>query len=505
LAKSPLAIFGFVCALACGCTGIGEYVHNGFKVGPDYGRPPAPVASDWIDAADRRVRKDEDDLSQWWTVFNDPVLNSLIRDAYGQNITLRQAGFQVLLARAQLGIAIGELFPQVQQLTADYTRQGLTVATVNRTAAGSLKRFFGQWDYGFHLAWELDFWGRFRRTIEAADANLDASVENYDDVLVTLLGDLASNYVTVRTLQERIRLARSNVDLQRRTLEIAQARFRGGAVSELDVDQAQSNLSQTESEIPQLEAQLRQANNQMCILLGIPPEDLAARLVAAGIPTAPVEAAVGIPADLLRRRPDVRRAERQAAAQCAQIGVAESDFYPHIALNGTLGYSAEHFSRLFTQSAFNGTFGPTVTWNLLNYGRILNNVRAQSAQFQALVAGYQNAVLTAGAEVENGLVSFLKSQERVRSLTESVDAAQKAVNIALAQYSGGVIDFNRLALLEQKLVQQQDLLAQARGDIALGLIQVYRALGGGWQIRCDGADAQDRDRVAGGAEKPGVR
>jgi NodT family efflux transporter outer membrane factor (OMF) lipoprotein len=479
-----VAVTAVIGLAAGGCTPLAEYLRNGFEVGPDYGRPPAPVAANWIDAADPRVRQEADDLSRWWAVFNDPVLNELVFAAYRQNISLRQAGFQVLQARAELGIAIGELFPQTQQNTGSALREGLSVATVNRTAAGSLHRFFGQWNYGFNLAWELDFWGRYRRAIESAEGTLDASIESYDAVLVTLLGDVATNYVNIRTLQERIKLARGNVDLQRRTLEIATARFRGGTASELDVDQAQSNLSQTEATIPQLQTQLRQASNQLCILLGIPPEDLEPRLGGADIPAAPTDAVVGIPADLLRRRPDVRRAERQAAAQCAQIGVADAEFYPHIALTGTFGYSAERLHRLFTPQAFNGTMGPTFTWNILNYGRILNNVRAQSAQFQALVAGYQSTVLTAGAEVENGLVAFLKNQERVQSLTTSVTAAQKAVDIAVVQYRNGAIDFNRLATIEQNLVQQQDLLAQARGDIDLGLIQVYRALGGGWQIRC---------------------
>jgi NodT family efflux transporter outer membrane factor (OMF) lipoprotein len=345
-----------------------------------------------------------------------------------------------------------------------------------------VKRFYGQWEYGFNLSWELDFWGRYRRAVEAADATLDASVENYDAVLVTLLGDVATNYVIIRRVEEQIKLAKANVDLQRKTLEIAQARFKGGTATELDVDQAQSNLSQTESEIPQFEVQLRQASNQLCILLGIPPLDLQTRLGTGAIPAAPVDVALGIPADLLRRRPDVVRAERLAAAQSAQIGIAEADFYPRISLTGTIGYSAEHFNNLFSQQAFQGTFGPSFTWNVLNYGRILNNVRSQDAQFQALSAAYQFAVLTANAEVENGLVAFLKSQERVKFLTVSVTASQKAVDIALAQYRGGTIDFNRLALLQQNLVQQQDLLAQAKGDIALGLIQVYRAMGGGWEI-----------------------
>jgi NodT family efflux transporter outer membrane factor (OMF) lipoprotein len=444
------------------------------------------VANDWIDAADKRAHKETEDLSQWWQVFKDPVLDKLIKDAYGQNLSLRQAGYQVLFARAQFGIAVGELFPQTQQANGSYIRTELSNATATRELGSFAHRSFGQWNLGFNLAWELDFWGRYRRAIESADASLDASVENYDAVLVTLLGDVATNYVNIRTFEQRIKLAKDNVVLQRQTLVVAKARFDAGAVPELDVDQAQSNLSSTEALIPQLETQLRQANNQLCILLGVPPENLHDRLGTANIPSAPPEVAVGIPADLLRRRPDVRRAERQAAAQSAQIGIAESDFYPRISLTGTLGYSAEHLNRLFTERAFQGTFGPSFTWNILNYGRILNNVRAQDAQFQALVAGYQNAVLTAGEEVENALVAFLKAQERVKYLTESVNAAQKADKIAIAQYRGGTIDFNRVALVEQNLVQQQDLLAQAQGDIALALIQLYRALGGGWQIRLAG-------------------
>jgi NodT family efflux transporter outer membrane factor (OMF) lipoprotein len=486
--------------MLCGCTPLTEYVHNGFKVGPNYQKPPAPVAKHWIDAADKRVRTDSDDLSKWWTVFNDPMLDRLVCAAYHQNLTLRQAGFQILMARAQRNVAIGNLFPQTQQATGDYTRNAVSLEDANRQSGiFTTTQFFPQWDLGFNLSWELDFWGRFRRAVESAEDTLDPSVENYDDVLVTLLGNVATAYVQIRTLEAQIKLTQANVDLQRKTLVIAEALFKGGRNTELDVDQAQSNLSQTESQIPQLKTQLRQANNQLSILLGIPPEDLLTRLGTADIPTAPVEVAVGIPADLLRRRPDVRKAERLAAAQSAQIGIAEADFYPQIALNGTLGYSAEFFNRLFRPSAFQGTFGPAFQWDILNYGRILNNVRAQDAQFQALVTAYQNTVLTAGQEVENGLVAFLQAQDQVKFLAESVKAAEKAVVVALAQYQGGMVDFNRVALVEQNLVTQQDLLAQAQGSIALGLIQVYQALGGGWQIRltdCDqNANGPSRQRL----------
>jgi NodT family efflux transporter outer membrane factor (OMF) lipoprotein len=468
----------------CGCTSPQEYIANGLKVGPNYAKPPAPVAKNWIDASDKRVRSESDDLSHWWTVFNDPVLDSLICFAYQQNLTLREAGFRVLQARAQLGIARGELFPQLQTATGDWNRNVSSVEDANRSFLG--KRFFSQFDFGFNLAWELDFWGRFRRAIESASDSLDASVENYDDVLVTLLGDVATAYVQIRTFQKRIEYANENVKLQRETLKKIAARVKFKVERGMDEDQQKSLLAQTEAQVPEFEIGLRLATNQLCILLGIPPEDLQARLGNAPIPTAPKEVAVGIPADLLRRRPDVRRAERQAAAQCAQIGVAEAEFYPHIFINGSIGASAQHFKDLFVSKASTGTIGPSFQWEILNYGRILNNVRLQDATFQQLVTAYQNTVLNANEEVENGLVTFLRGQERTRFQADSVKYAEKVVNAVFKQYELGTIEYTRVLVTQQNLVQQQDTLAQAQGEIATGLIQVYRALGGGWQIRVTG-------------------
>ncbi len=482
---APLGRWLLLIALLAGsgCTSWSEYVHNGFKVGPNYLKPPAPVAQDWIDANDIRVRKASDDLSHWWTVFNDPVLNGLVADAYRQNLTLRQAAFRVLQARAVLGVTVGGLFPQTFQATGDHTNNAISTEVANR---GFVKqRFFGQYDYGFNMSWELDFWGRLRRSIIAARDNLDASVENYDDVLVTMLGDVASDYAQIRILQAEIAYTQANVELQKSILTLVTARFNGGQVTALDVDQAQSILSQTVSQIPALQITLRQTNNALCVLLGIAPEDLVARIGTGAIPVAPPEVAVGVPADLLRRRPDVRMAERLAAAQAEQIGMAEAEFYPHIYLNGTIDFSAEAFRNVFNQHALQATAGPTFQWNVLNFGRILNNVRAQDAYFQQLVALYQYSVVTAAQEAENGLISFLKSQEQTDDLTQAVSAAQSAVNIAIVQYRGGMVDFNRVATLAQNLVQYQNLLAQAKGTIATGLISTYRALGGGWDYRLD--------------------
>ncbi|HKI31019.1 MAG TPA: efflux transporter outer membrane subunit [Gemmataceae bacterium] len=476
-------VLGGTLALSlCGCTTLDDYVHNGFKVGPNYKRPPAPVAEHWIDAADVRVRSEEADDSHWWTVFNDPALNDLVQTAYRQNLTLREAGFRVLEARTQVGIAVGEFFPQTQNMTGDVQSHGVSTNVANRVATP--QRWYGQWDYGFALSWELDFWGRFRRAIEAADDTLDASVENYDDVLVTLVGDVAATYVQVRTLQQQIAYARQTLELQRQSLEIATAKFKGGQTSNVDVNQGQSDVSTTEALIEQLQIPLRQATNRLCVLLGLPPEDILRKLGEVPIPTAPPEVIVGVPADLLRRRPDVRRAERLAAAQCAEIGVADADFYPQISIDATFGWSAQELKDLFAHGSFREIVGPSFRWPILNYGRILNNVRLQDARFQALVVSYQNTVLKAGEEVEDGLVTFLRAQKRTRDANEAVNAEMAALKEAIAQYKGGLVDFNRVVLIQERLVERQQTLAEAQGQIALGLIQVYKALGGGWQIRC---------------------
>lgn len=470
------ALLALLALPAAGCTSLRDYVGNRFKVGPEYSPPLAPVAQQWIDESDKRVHTDFDDLAGWWTVLDDPLLNQLMVSAYRQNLTLREAGYRVLTARAQLGIARGNFFPQIQDANGGYTRVGVGDA------------FFDQWNFGFNLAWELDFWGRFRRAIRSAEANLDASVYDYDQVLVTLLGDTASYYVQVRTTQERIRLLRDIIVVQEDVLRFIERRLIEGTVTELDRAQARSNLKQSQASLDQLQIELRLGQNQLCILLGMPVTDLTEMLAntpQTNIPTAPDYVVVGIPADLLRRRPDVHRAERLAAAQAEQIGIAEAQWYPAISISGTLGWQAASFSNLFTPQALNSFAGPSFQWNLLNYGRILSNVRLQEAQFWQLVVAYQNTALLADLEVENGIVTFLQAQDRARNLRESVDEAWIALEVVVAQYEAGRggVDFNRYATIQQSLVTQQDLWAQSRGQIGQGLIQVYRGLGGGWQIK----------------------
>lgn len=472
-----------VVSMLSGCTTPREYLQNRFKVGPNYQRPVAGVSDQWIDSDDSRVHSQTQDLTSWWTTFNDPVLNGLVQNAYEQNLTIREAAFRVLEARAELGIARGLFFPQYQTGNGSYSQNQLSHAGANREFLP--QGGFSNWELGFGLAWELDFWGKYRRLIESADAHLDASVEDYDSVLVTLVGDVAQTYVQLRIVEQQIEYLAENIKLQKETLDIAKARFAGGQATDLDVEQSLSILAQTESQVPQLAIQRRQLSNNLCVLLGIPVQDLNHRLGKSPIPTAPVEVVVGIPADLLSRRPDVRREERRAASESARIGHAESDLYPAISITGSLGVSSQDLQQLFTSNAVTGTVGPQFQWNLLNYGRIVNNVSRVESRFEAQVAKYQQTVLQAGREAENAMVQFLRSQQQAEKLAVSVEAAEKAVAVATVQYKGGLVDFNRVSLIEQNLVQQQYQLAQSRGNIALGLVQLYRALGGGWEIRLD--------------------
>jgi NodT family efflux transporter outer membrane factor (OMF) lipoprotein len=469
----------FAVASLGGCTRLRDYVGNGFKVGPNYVTPPAPVAEHWIDADDVRLRSETADLSTWWAVFNDPALNNLMVDAYQQNLTLREAGYRVLAARAQYGIAVGTFFPQQQNTSGGYQRQAVQGA------------YSELWNYGFNLAWELDFWGRFRRAIASAEATLDASVFNYDDVLVTLLGDVASAYVQIRTTQRRIELLQNAIAVQQDVYNFIDRRLKEGfkGVTDLDKAQAESDLRQSQAQIAQFQIDLRQLENGLCALLGRPAFDLEPWLAAApktGIPIPPNDVMVGIPADLLRRRPDVRRAERQAAAQAEQIGIATSDLYPAFTINGSIGWQNPQFDQLIEPGSFTGFVGPGFQWNVLNYGRLLNNIRLQDATFYQLVTTYQNTVVSASAEVENGIITFLEAQRRASLLRDSVDAAYRALAVIVAQYEAGLggVDFNRYAVIVQSLITQQDQWAVAQGQIGLGLIQVYRGLGGGWQIRC---------------------
>ncbi|NIR32388.1 MAG: efflux transporter outer membrane subunit [Gammaproteobacteria bacterium] len=468
--------------LAAGCT----------TVGPDFVKPEAPVAESWLEARDARLDTEAAEHRDWWQAFEDPVLDRLVQNAYRQNLPLRIAGIRILEARARLGVAVGNLFPQQQQARAGASYVTGSESNAN-TAAADLN--FGSYDIGLDFGWEVDLWGKFRRAIQSADADLFASIADYDDLLVSLTAQVATAYVLIRTFEERLTIARENVTIQERSLKIADVRFRNGATTELDVQQARTLLRTTQSIIPPLEAGRRQAENALSILLGMPPSDLQEVLGGTGsIPSAPAEVAIGMPAELLRRRPDVRRAELQALSQSALIGVAQADLYPSFVLLGSIGFEAASgtsttksgnagLDELFTGDSLAFVGGPRVTWNIFNYGRIKNNVRVQDARFQQLMVSYQNTVLQAAQEVEDATVAFLRSQEQAAFLADSAVAARRSVDLALIQYRDGATDYTRVLQTQQALASQQDQLTATRGDIARNLIAMYRALGGGWQLR----------------------
>ncbi len=486
-----LLIVAAMFSMLTGCmTPFGEYVGNRFKVGPNYCPPVAPVSDHWIDFKDGPGPNEPDVPWDWWRLFNDPKLDQLIFTAHSQNLSLREAGFRIEESRSLRAIAAGNLFPQQQTAYGSYSRNMLSLGSGVQAGGGAgfpgITRNFNIFNLGSQFAWELDFWGQYRRAIETADAQLDASVENYDDVLNILVSDVAGTYVDIRTIEQRILYARANVQAQAGSLQLAETREAGGAASKLDVAQAVTNLGQTEATIPDLQRQLRQAENRLCVLLGFPPEDLRNLLGSpTGIPRAPAQVVLGIPAELLRRRPDVRRAEREVAAQSARIGIAESELYPAFSITGNIFLRSTEFDSLFDSRSIGGNIGPSFNWNILNYGRIVNNVAAEEARFMQEVTQYQTVVLTAQREAEDAIIAFLRAQEQAFFLRKATNAALESRDLVLTIYRGGRADFGRVFVAELILAQQQDALAIAEGNIASALVNVYRALGGGWQLRLD--------------------
>ena len=461
---------------------------SGCAVGPNFTRPQVTVSQNWLEEGDPRIKKEAAEYRNWWRVFNDPVLDNLIDRAYRENLSLKIAGVRVLQARAQLGIAIGELFPQTQQAFG-YFQYNRISERAPQTAVSIRNLNYRQSEIGLQASWELDFWGKFRRAIESADASLLATVADYDNTLVSLTADVANSYILIRTLEKRLEIARQNVESQRESLKLVEARFRYGTVSQLDVEQAKTLLNNTLASIPPLESQLQQTKDALSVLLGLPPNDLADFLKGISeIPVSPPQVVVGIPTDLLRRRPDVRSAEYQAMAQCAQIGVAKAELYPALSLTGNFGFLSSDVGRfnlsdMFQWKSRTVQAGPSFQWNILNYGRITNNVRAQDARFQQLLITYQNVVLTAQQDAEDNLIAFLKAQDRAGFLAQSVEAARKSLDLAVRQYREGIVDFTTVLIAQQSLLSGQDSLATTLGTVSTGLVGVYRALGGGWEVR----------------------
>ena len=490
--RRPTSVRPFVAAslavLAAGCA----------PVGPDFVKPEVELQPEWLTAELAEFETSEPELIEWWRQFNDPILDQLIALAYDRNNSVRIAGIRVLEAQAALNIAIGNQYPQAQVLAGDATAVGKSEnAEDGDTSETSLR----QANIAGNISWEIDFWGRFRRGVEAADASLLASIADYDDVMILVTAGVADAYAVLRTLEEQLRLARSSFTLQQRSYEIAEVLFRNGVNSELDALQAKTQLLGTEASIPGLERQIRQAKNALSVLLGMAPGEVDALLGPAGsLPSVPSSIAVGLPSNLLRQRPDVRRAELNALAQNAIVGVATANLYPSFSLNGSLGLGTtdagdSSLGDLINGDSVSSALGVSFVWPFLNYGRIQNNIRVEDARLQQALIGYRETVLQASREVEDAMAAFTGSREQTRILGEGVETAERSANLSILRYQEGFADYQRVLNAQQALFGQQQRHATSRGDVMRSAIAIYRSLGGGTPVNRTFVDPDTADEM----------
>ena len=446
-------------------------------VGPDYVKPDTPMPEAWHTPAKNNLAGDhlnKEALADWWAILDDPVLTNLVESAVAGNFDLKEARARVREARARRGISEAGRFP-----TIDANGSARSNRSSEETGSGSERELYAA---GFDAAWELDVFGGKKRAVEAAGAEQQASEEDLRDVLVSLLAEVALNYVDLRSFQTRLSVAEASLEAQKKTYDITRWRRQAGLTTQLDVEQAKYSLDQTRAQIPGLQTGLEQTKNRLAVLIGQHPGSLRDTLAERkAIPVTPLEMAVGVPADILRRRPDVRRAERQLAAQTAQIGVATADLYPKFSLLGSIGLEALSPGNLFSLGSRTHGIGATVAWPLFDAGAIRSNIEVQNAlQEQALIR-YEAAVLTALEDVENALIAYAKEQNRRQSLTEATEAARRAVDLAQKQYSSGLIEFGNVLIAQRSLLSLQDQLAVSEGEVTSNLIALYKSLGGGWK------------------------
>lgn len=449
-------------------------------VGPDFVKPEVETPPDWMTPLESGLDSAPMEVAQWWRVFNDPVLDQLVDTALEQNNTLEIAGLRVLEARAQLGIATGLQYPQVQVAAGD-------ASYTSPPASSGLSSNYWSYGLGASATWEMDFWGRFRRGIESADAAFLASVAAYDQAQVLLTGAVVNAYTLIRSLEEQLRIARENMEIQRRSYDIAEVLYRNGADSELDMQQALTLLLSTEATIPSLEISLAQSRHALSTLLGEAPGAVEDRLAGGGgIPVAPEDVAIGLPADMLRRRPDVRQAELTAMAANALVGLAEADLYPSFSLTGSIGVAAggpgdSDFGDLFDSDALTWSIGPSFVWPFLNYGRIKNNVRVQDARLQQTLVNYRETVLQAAREAEDALAAFIGTRQQKAILEQTVASAKRSNELSTLRYTEGYSDYQRVLNAQQALFSQQTRYVTTQGEAVRSLVELFTALGGGWQ------------------------
>jgi NodT family efflux transporter outer membrane factor (OMF) lipoprotein len=471
----PLAL-GLCLPLIAGCV----------EVGPDFKRPPAHVGTTWRAPAEEALAAPGPiDVERWWLKFDDPQLSSLIELALHNSPTLQQAGQKILQADAQLAYLVGQLFPQQQYLSGDI--QKVEQSAHSPTYLPGSPRDFNQSQLGLTIAWELDFWGLYRRSIESGRASLAESQAGYQQAAVLLTAQVASAYVSVRTYEMLLQVARENIATQTEAARIAQTRWDYGEASELDARQALSQLRQTESQLPTLQASLEQARDALAVLVALTPVEVDALLATPGpIPEVDPRIAAGIPRDLLRQRPDVREAELAAAAQSAQIGVAKAALFPSFSLGGTFGYQTSDVGRsslgdLFQWDSHVLQAGPSFIFPIFNYGRLEAQVRVQDALFRQAVLNYQNVVLQAQQDVEDARASLAGAVQSVVALQESVAMARRATELSQLQYKEGETTYTTVLTAQQTELSVESALVSARGSVPQAAIALYRALGGGWQ------------------------
>lgn len=451
---------------------------QGCMVGPDYVPPDTQMPDRWSQELSQGLSEGEADLRTWWTNLDDPTLDRLIGHATQGNLDLKQAVARIRQARAQFGIATGEIAPTID---ADGQIQTSRVSNNVAGVAPPQDRTDTFYSLGLDASWEIDLWGRIRRNIESADASIGAQIEDYRDVLVVLYAEVADTYVQIRTLQSRILSALGNVRTQEGALQLTINRNRAGLAPDLDVRQAQLNLATTQAFVPTLRAALAQNINRLAVLLGAFPSELQAELAQdAPIPSPPAEVVLGLPTELLRQRPDIRQAERQLAAQTAQIGVATADLYPSLSLSGAFAFESFSSSDLFQWKSRAFQFGPTVRWNIFDAGRIRNNIVLQDALSEEFLASYEQTVLTAVEEVESAMANYVQEVQRREALQRSVVAARASVDLVDTLYRSGLTDFQNVLDTQRSQFTQEDALAESRGLVTQFLIQLYQALGGGW-------------------------
>ena len=447
------------------------------SVGPNYIPPETKAPASWntdLSAGLTGGTPDSNALARWWTTLGDPVLSDVIHQAVSGNLDVKTARSRIREARARRGIAAASRFPSLDA-TGAYTKTRMSGNSSGVTGQTGL------YSAEFDAAWEIDVFGGTRRSVEAADADLDAAGEDLHDTLVSLAAETALNYVDTRTFQTRLTAAESNLDLQKQTYELTQYRYRAGLSDDLAVSQARYNLETTRSQIPTLRSGLSEAMNRLSVLTGQPPGTLNKTLAKhLPIPVTPPTVAVGVPAEALRQRPDVRKSERALAAQTARIGEAVADLYPKFTLTGSIGLESVSSGDLLTAGSRVWRYGPGVSWQVFDADAIRQNIKVQSAlQEQALIQ-YESAVLTALEEAENALNAFVEEQQRRDALTRAVSAATQAARLAEDKFSGGLSDFSTVLEAQRSLVSLQDQLGQSDGAVASNLIRIYKALGGGW-------------------------